>query len=187
MRQDRPTERQRYVLLRPVVFVGFMGAGKTSVARRLARNVGLVAVDADTFFAHDAGMSAGDFIRTHGEAAFRDQETAVLKELLGREHSFISCGGGIVEREENRRLLQEPFVVYLRVSAEEARSRISSLQSRPLFGDMEQAAALNRRRAPLYEAVADVIVDTAGKSVPALAARVERLLVERGILCPERK
>ena len=172
-------------MVAPVVFVGFMGAGKTSVARRTARMTGLTAIDADTYFAHDIGMSAGAFIRAYGEAAFRDAETVVLRELLALEPALISCGGGIVEREENRDILRDQFVIYLRVSAEEARERISSLQSRPLFGDMAEANALNEHRAPLYEEVADCVIDTAGKTVAALSNRVVSCLKERGLLCPQ--
>lgn len=173
-----------FALSRPVVLVGFMGAGKTSVARRMARNLGLVSIDTDTYFAHDLGISTGDFIREYGEAAFREQETAVLRELLGRDAAIISCGGGIVERPENRALLADQFVVYLRVSADDARARISSLQSRPLFGDMEQARALNDRREPLYREVADAVIEAGGRPVARLAAELQRLCEERGVLCP---
>ena len=176
-----------YVLTRPVFFVGFMGAGKTSVARRIARITGLVSIDADTYFAHDVGMTAGAFIREYGEDAFRAQETALLRDLLDREPAFISCGGGVVERAENRELLAGQFAVFLDVTAEEARERISNFSTRPLFGDMDQARALNERRRPLYEEVADVRVEVSGKSVGVLADEIMRLLEERGVLCPQRK
>ena len=176
-----------YALTCPVVFVGFMGAGKTSVARRIARLTGLVSIDADTSFAHDMGMDAGTFIRTYGEDAFRTEETALLRELLDREPSFISCGGGVVERTENRKLLDRYFVVFLDITADEARQRISNVESRPLFGDMDHARALNDRRRPLYEEIADVRVEVAGKSVGVLADEVMHLLEERGVLCQQPK
>ncbi|MBR2790994.1 MAG: shikimate kinase [Eggerthellaceae bacterium] len=160
-----------------------MGAGKTSLARRIARDLGLTSVDADTFFSRRIGMPAGAFIAEYGEAAFREQETAVLTELLDREPAFISCGGGIVERPENLEVLRSRFVVYLRTTADESRQRITNMKNRPLFGDIEAARELAGRRAPLYEAVADVTIDTAGLSVAALAAKVGPVLVERGVVC----
>ena len=179
-----PTIRdEKYTLTRNVVFVGFMGAGKTTLARRIARNLGLIAIDADTYFSHDVGMGPGAFMQAYGEPAFRAQETAVLRELLSREPAFISCGGGIVERPENLEVLRSRFVVYLRTTADESRQRITNMKNRPLFGDIEAARELAGRRAPLYEAVADVTIDTAGQSVAALAAKVEPVLVERGVVC----
>ena len=174
---------QAFTLARSVVFVGFMGAGKTSIARRIARNTRLVSIDADTYFTHSVGVSAGTFIREYGEPAFRAQETAVLRELLDRDPAFISCGGGVVERQVNRELLSGQFVVFLDISADDARARITNLGSRPLFGDMEHARALEEHRRPLYEEVADVTVAVAGRSIAALADEVESLLEERGILC----
>lgn len=172
-----------YGLREHVLLVGFMGAGKTSLARRIARNLGLTSIDADTFFARRIGMPAGAFIAEYGEAVFREQEAAVLAELLSREPAVISCGGGIVERPENRELLRGRFVVYLRTTADESRERITNMQNRPLFGDLERARELAGHRAPLYEEVADVTIDTAGKSVAALAAEVQPVLLERGVVC----
>ncbi len=176
-------EQRTYSLAQPVVLVGFMGAGKSSVARKLARNFGLTSIDTDHYFANHQGMSAGAYIRAYGEAAFRDEETAVLKKVLSLPPAIVSCGGGIVEREENRELLKEQTVLFLRISADEARSRISSLDSRPLFGDIEAARALLARREALYEEVATVTIDTSGKGVGQVTTLVQRELKERGILC----
>lgn len=184
---DMREEKVKYTLTRPVVFVGFMGAGKTTLARRVARNLGLIAIDADTYFAHDVGMSVGAFLQDFGEPAFRTQETIVLKELLSREPAFISCGGGVIETPENRDLLRDEFVVYLRVSADEAKARIRNYSNRPLFGDIEQARALEQRRAPLYEEVADITLETGKRPVVALADTLAAMLIERGVLCPQPK
>ena len=183
-----PTSRdEKYTLTRNVVFVGFMGAGKTTLARRIARNLGLISIDADTYFSHDVGMGPGAFMQAYGEPAFRAQEAAVLRELLSREPAFISCGGGVVETPENRELLRNEFVVYLRVSADEAKARIRNYTNRPLFGDIEQARALEARRAPWYEEVADITLETGSRPVVALADTLAAQLVERGVLCPQPK
>ena len=148
-------------LARPVFFVGFMGAGKTSVARRLARTCGVASVDMDT---------------------------DVLRELAGKEPLLVSCGGGVVKRDENRAILRDAgFVVYLKVTADEAKSRISDTSTRPLFQDLDVARKTSEERLPLYAEVADLTIDTAGKNVATIAREVQSALEKEGILCLQRK
>ena len=180
---------ESYELTRPVFFVGFMGAGKTSVARRLARVCHVASVDMDTYLERREGKKVKEIFAESGEEGFRVLETDVLAELAAKEPLLVSCGGGVVTREENRAILARAgFVVHLKVSADEAAGRISDTSTRPLFQDLEAArerAAASAR--PLYERVADATVDTAGKSVPAIAREVQDVLVEEGVLCQQRK
>ena len=112
-------------LARPVFFVGFMGAGKTSVARRLARTCGVASVDMDTYLERREGKRVKEIFAQAGEDGFRAIETDVLRELAGKEPLLVSCGGGVVKRDENRAILRDAgFVVYLKVTADEAKSRI---------------------------------------------------------------
>ena len=99
-----------------------------------------------------------------GEEGFRQIETDVLRELAcSSEPQLVSCGGGVVLAEENRRILADSgYVVHLRVTADEAASRISDISTRPLFGDLDQARQVIEARMPLYEEVADLTIDTAG-------------------------
>ncbi|MDO4290121.1 MAG: shikimate kinase [Eggerthellaceae bacterium] len=182
-------ERELYELSRPVFFIGFMGAGKTSVARRLARTCGIASVDMDTYLERREGKRVKDIFAEVGEEGFRAIETDVLAELAGKDDPLlVSCGGGVVCVEENRAILAERgLVVFLRVSADEAASRISDKSTRPLFQDLEAARRRNEERTPLYEGVADIIVDTAGRSVPAIAREVESLLEKEGVLCRRQK
>ena len=100
----------------------------------------------------------------------------------------MSCGGGVVTREENRTILERAgFVVHLKVSADEAAGRISDTSTRPLFQNLDAARERCEERGPLYERVADATVDTAGKSVPAIAREVQNVLVKEGVLCQQRK
>ena len=172
---------ERMELTRPVFFVGFMGAGKTSVARRLARTCGVASVDMDTYLERREGKA--------GEDGFRAIETDVLRELGAKpDPLLISCGGGVVVTPANHDVFREAgFVVYLEVTADEAASRISDTSTRPLFQNLEAARARCEEQLPLYEAVADVRVSTAGKSVPAIAREVQRILEKEGILCPQQR
>lgn len=176
-------------LTRPVFFIGFMGAGKTSVSRRLARTCGVASVDMDTYLERCAGKRVKEIFAEVGEEGFRAMETEVLEELAtSAEPMLVSCGGGVILREENRAILAERgFVVYLQVTADEAASRISDISTRPLFQNLEAARARNDERRPLYEGAANITVNTAGKSVNAIAWEVSRLLEKEGILCQRRR
>lgn len=176
-------------LSRPVFFIGFMGAGKTSVARRIARTCGVSSVDLDTFLERREGKRIKSIFAESGEEGFRLIETDVLAEIAGKDDPLlVSCGGGVVLREENRDILKSAgVVIHLRVSADEAASRIGDKSSRPLFQDIEAARARCEERAPLYDEVADFIVDTAGRSVPSIAYEVQKLLEREGVLCPQQK
>lgn len=177
------SQRVLYRLVQPVFFVGFMGAGKTSVARKLARSAGVAAIDMDTLIERRCDMKVKQIFAESGEAKFRAIETDVLRELACGEPQLVSCGGGVVLAPANRDILREHgFVVYLKVTAAEAASRISDLSTRPLFGDLEQAQRIIDDRLPLYEEVADLVIDTAGRGTGAVAREVFSLLKKRGVL-----
>ena len=185
-RQRKP-ERIPCELARPVFFVGFMGAGKTSVSRRLARLCGIASIDMDSYIERREGRRIRDIFAEDGEGRFRDLETQVLREMTQGDPALVSCGGGVVLRPENRAILREGgFVVFLKVQADEAKSRISDPSTRPLLGDAEAARKTNAERLPLYEEVADATVDTSGKGVTALAYKVKSILEKEGILWPRK-
>lgn len=172
-------------LARPVFFVGFMGAGKTSVARRLARTCNVASVDMDTYLERREGKRVKEIFAESGEETFRAIETDVLRELATKDDALlVSCGGGVVKSPENRAILADAgYVVYLKVTADEAKSRISDTSTRPLFHDLGAARKTNEERLPLYESVANVTIDTAGKNVPSIAREVQAILEKEGILC----
>lgn len=172
-----------FELAKPVFFVGFMGAGKTSTTRKLARYAGVSAVDMDTYIERRCDMKVREIFAESGEAGFRSVETDVLRELATGDPRLVSCGGGVVLAAENRTLLNEHgFVIYLQVTAKEAASRISDLSTRPLFGDLSQAERVIQSRLPLYEEVADLVIDTAGRGTGSIAREAFSLLKEAGML-----
>jgi shikimate kinase len=159
---DVPTPPASAARDRHVVLVGMPGAGKSSVGRRLSRELGRPFADADEQLELAAGRVIPQIFRDDGEATFRRLETQTLSELLSRHTPLvIAAGGGAVISEENRVLLgTHSIVVFLRGSAEFLVERTDPTH-RPLLAEDPMAAyeRLDRERAQHYESVADEIVD----------------------------
>ena len=158
--------------------IGYRGSGKSTVARRLAEALGCDWADADVELERRAGGTIAEFIRTHGEPAFRDAEAAVLDDLLGRCGGVVATGGGVVLRADNRARLRRDGrpVVWLRVSADVARARLAAdpatVDRRPALAGTDPLAEVATAigvREPLYREVADLVVEVDTLS-PAEAA-----------------
>lgn len=188
IREDGSTDEEssdapEYELTKPVFFIGFMGAGKTSVARRLARRGSVASVDMDTYIERCTGKKVSEIFSEVGEEGFRDIESETLLELANRAPLLVSCGGGVVLKAENRKILGEKgFVVYLEVSVDEAAKRIDDVSTRPLFNSFENASRIYQARIPLYEEAADIAIDTTDKDIDTIAWEVEAVLRKEGIL-----
>lgn len=147
-----------------LVLVGPMGAGKSSIGRRLAERFGLSFVDADQAIVERAGASINAIFERDGEAAFRTLERGVLAELLAGRQQLIATGGGAVLEADNRQAIaRRSFAVYLRVGVDSQLKRLERDRSRPLLarGDRAQVLGeLTRQREPLYREVADLVLDT---------------------------
>ncbi|MDZ4178284.1 MAG: shikimate kinase [Coriobacteriia bacterium] len=153
--------------------VGFMGAGKSSVGRLVAGRLGLSFVDLDERIEAREGTPVAELFRRDGEQAFRVLETDALQALSTEDPSVVACGGGIIVLDENRRALKRlGRVVYLVVDAAEALARIGDTATRPLLsgpsGTMAATSLLGARKS-LYAAVADVTVDTVGRTAEEVA------------------
>jgi len=166
-----------------LVLVGPMGAGKTSIGRRLAEVFRLTFVDADRDIELRTGAAVGTIFECEGEAGFRARECAALEELLRGGDQVISTGGGAVLDAGNRRRMRERgFVVHLQVSVEGQLQRLARDRTRPLLqrDDREQLLReLAIARAPLYAEVADLGFDTEGLSSGDAALALSRLLEAR--------
>jgi len=166
-----------------LIFIGFMGSGKSTIARKIARLKGMTSVDMDRFLEQEAGMTIPQIFETEGEEGFRAREHAFLKSMAQRDRCILSCGGGIINSPENRALLKDlGTVVYLEVSAQEAVSRISRPETRPLLQGKIPPEELLEQRRELYEEAADITFDTNGLSVGQVVRQVSILLERRGIL-----
>ncbi len=175
------------MLTRNVFLIGFMGAGKSSVARKIARSCGVMALDMDKYIERSNSTTISEIFAAKGESAFRAIETETLREIAdGPDALIVSCGGGAPLRDENRQIMHAGgYVIHLRVDADEAANRISDKSSRPLFNDIESARALCDSRMPVYDQAADITIETSDKSVAAIAGEVIRHLREKGILCQQ--
>ena len=139
---------------RPIVLVGLMGAGKTSVGRRLAEKLGIPFVDADHEIEAAAGMSIAEIFAGHGEAYFREGERRVIQRLLNGGAQVLATGGGAYMNEETRASIEQHGVsVWLKASLPLLMKRVLKRQDRPLLkaGDPEAIMrGLIEKRYPVY-------------------------------------
>lgn len=164
---------------RHLYLIGYRGTGKTTVGRLLAARLGRPFVDLDERIESDAGMTIADVFAAEAEAGFRDRESAALLTASAEVPSVIATGGGIILREANRdRLRATGWVAWLTAPADVLWGRIqadaTTAARRPALagGGPEEVAKLLAVRTPLYQAVADTTVATAGLSPEVVAAAI---------------
>lgn len=167
-----------------IVLTGFMGSGKTTVGIKLSYLLKRCMEDTDELIERKEGRKIREIFETDGEAAFRDMETELLKELAGKlKNRILSVGGGTPVREENRALLKEiGTVVYLRTKPETVYERLKNDTSRPMLrgaDPKERICELLSKRATFYEEGADLIVDVDGMNVEDVASAVIQGLRKR--------
>lgn len=156
-----------------VFLVGPMGAGKTTIGKLLADDLNLEFIDVDREIEARSGVDIPWIFDREGEAGFRIRESAALSELSQLERVLISTGGGAVLSPDNRKVMSATgTVVYLHTSVDEQVRRTSRDRKRPLLQNDDPArvlAELMAIREPLYRDVADIIVDTDGRSPKTVA------------------
>lgn len=140
---------------RSVVLVGMMGAGKSTIGRRLSARLHLPFLDADTEIEAAAGMSIPDIFETHGEPHFRDGEARVIARLLDGGPAVIATGGGAFMREETRgRISDKAVSIWLKADADIIMKRVKRRADRPLLQTADPAATVGRlieEREPVYQ------------------------------------
>jgi shikimate kinase len=162
---------------RPVILTGFMGSGKSSVGRVLAKSLACPFIDLDKEIVAATGRSITDIFSQDGEQSFRRQETLCLEQVMQSGRSVIATGGGVVIAAENRTLMRaRGVVINLVVSLSSVLQRLDGATDRPLFGGSDPAnsvKSLMDDRKQFY-ADADIRIDTDGKSVEDVAAEILR-------------
>ena len=173
---------------RNVFLTGFMGCGKSTVGKRLAQHLGYDFADLDQLLVERERRTIPEIFAEHGEAWFRDCESAVLAEQGGRTATVFATGGGIVGRERNRTLMkQSGTVIYLRVSWPTLQKRLSRSSGRPLADPnqgLEPVRQLWQSRLVWYEE-ADLVIDADRLSVNGVVREIVRRLDLEGLnQCP---
>jgi shikimate kinase len=161
-----------------VVLVGPMGAGKSTVAELLATAYGVTARDTDADVEAAAGRTISDIFVDSGEAHFRELEREAVADALASHDGVLALGGGAVLDPSTRELLAEHRVVFLRVGLSDAVKRVGLGTSRPLLlGNVRsRIKALLDERTPVYESVADLVVDTDQRSPQDVADEIRKAL-----------
>jgi shikimate kinase len=156
----------------PVVVVGFMGAGKSTVGRLVAGRLGVPFADSDEVIRRRSGRTPREIFATDGEAAFRALEREIVRELVdGGAVGVLALGGGAVEDAGTRQVLHGARVVHLDVSFAQVRARVGRDPSRPVLARPDLPEVFAARQAA-YREVADLVVTTDGLPPSAVAERV---------------
>jgi len=159
-----------------IILVGPMGAGKTTIGRLLSQSLVREFYDSDKVIEENAGADIPWIFDKEGEEGFRKRETCTLAHMLNHqdERIVLATGGGIVMRDENRKLLRDSnaLVVYLYASVAQQLYRTSKSNHRPLLQNGDPKATLKKLfqvRDPLYREVANVIVETDSRHPKSVA------------------
>ncbi|HET8701546.1 MAG TPA: shikimate kinase AroK [Nitrococcus sp.] len=165
-----------------IFLIGPMGAGKSAVGRLLAQRLGRHFYDSDRILEERTGVDIARIFDVEGEAGFRAREEAMLQELTQRADVVLATGGGAVIRESNRACLRERgLIVFLRASIDTQLMRTRH-SDRPLLQTENPRARLQELmhvRAPLYETLADIIVDTDHGTIATIVDDIIQRLGER--------
>jgi shikimate kinase len=168
--------------VRNLILIGFMGSGKSSVGREIARRYGLRFLDTDSMIRQKYGKSISEIFVIDGESAFREEEHQVLLRLRGAQQMVVATGGGIVLEPRNRSILRSlGAVIWLTAEEEVIWERVSRKQSRPLLQTDDPRSTIRSLMAiryPLYHETADITIETSELSHQEVATRV--LLAVRG-------
>lgn len=179
------------ILNRKILMIGPMGAGKTSLGKRLAHALRWRFIDTDQSLVARTGADIPTIFAQEGEAGFRRREHEMLADVLKEPHdTVIACGGGIVLDPRNRELIaKQRLVVFLDVSVERQIARIGRDKNRPLVHAPDKHAhlqAMREQRLPLYEQLADIRISTDSEHFSQifhnLKAEVDKQLRQDGII-----
>lgn len=159
-----------------IFLIGFMGTGKSAISKYLGDNYNMNIFEMDETIEQRQGMSISDIFAKNGEEYFRNLETELLKEIAGKENCVVSCGGGTPLRDENVHIMKEGGkVILLSARPETIYERVKDSHNRPLIENnksVEYIAELLKKRQSKYEAAADCVVITDGRTKEDIAEEI---------------
>ncbi|HEY4663010.1 MAG TPA: shikimate kinase [Candidatus Humimicrobiaceae bacterium] len=148
---------------RNISLIGFMGSGKSTIGKILAKKLGLLFIDLDRVIELDQEKEIRDIFKIYGEKYFRELETSVIKKIYRNKNCVFACGGGVVKRRENMDIIREnSLVVYLNVSIPDIIYRLKEVKDRPLIdveNKEETIEKMMKARDVLYRKYAHIIIN----------------------------
>lgn len=150
-----------------IFFIGFMGCGKSTMARLLSEKTGMELVEMDETIEAEAGMTINKIFEMHGEEHFRNLESQLIERIAEKGGAVVSCGGGAILRPQNVEMMKENgIIVYFSATPETIYKRVRHSTNRPLLNgnmNVEYIASLMEMRLPRYLAAADITIVVDGK------------------------
>ncbi|MFZ8911525.1 MAG: shikimate kinase [Burkholderiaceae bacterium] len=169
-----------------IVLIGLMGAGKTTIGRKLALRLGREFVDTDHEIEARSGASVATIFELEGEEGFRRREAKMLLQVMQLEQQVVTTGGGAPIRPENRPVIAKGFVIYLEADPRQLWQRLRMDQSRPLLSQSSDPKAtlekLHAERDPIYRQLANCIVTSTRGSMGQVLAQIEQELRRAGLV-----
>lgn len=162
--------------MKNIFLIGFMGSGKSTVASCLAENYGMEIMEMDQLIVEREGMSIPDIFAQKGEPYFREAETNLLVEIQSEENKVVSCGGGVVLRENNvEEMKKSGKIVLLNAKPETILERVKDDDNRPLLRgnkNVEFISNMMEQRRPKYEGAADITIQTDDKTADTICKEI---------------
>ncbi len=162
--------------MKHIFLTGFMGTGKSTVARCIHKQCGMEVIEMDEMIAEKEGMSIPDIFSHYGEDYFREAETNLLISLREKQGGVVSCGGGAILRRQNVEIMKRSgHIVLLTAKPETILARVKDDRNRPLLQGKKTIAEIREMldaRYDKYVEAADVVIETDGKSAEAICEEI---------------
>lgn len=163
-----------------IYLIGFMGAGKSTIAKMLQERLGMQLVEMDERIVREQQMPITEIFDTYGEEHFRDIESALVCTIAKEGNSIISCGGGVVIRSQNvEEMKKSGTIVFLTATPQTIFERVRYSKERPILNgnmNVEYIEQLMDKRRTLYEAAAEITVETDGKTIEEICDEIIRII-----------
>lgn len=161
---------------RNIFLIGFMGAGKSTIARNLQRSLNFPLVEMDERIVREQGMSINEIFEKYGEAHFRQIESDLILTIGHENASIVSSGGGVVVRPQNvENMKKSGKIVFLKATPKTIYERVKNSTDRPILNghmNVEYIAQLMEKRRALYEGAADITIETDGKTKEEICSEI---------------